>query len=131
MAKKHGTQTVETIPGKRMVKSGAVGSTNVEEVQWLTKTLVSEASAWKRSGWGYICDISKMSPVTPDVSKELVELHKMLEESGCKAMAFVDFGSFVTSAQAKRHQQKSNAAIQEGHFKTDADAIAWIETILK
>lgn len=126
-----GVQTVESVEGKRALKSGAVGSTNAEEVKWLTETLVSNSKAWKSSGWGYIVDISKMAPVTPDVSQELVDLHKKLEEAGCKAMAFVDFGSFVTSAQAKKHQKQSNAAIQEGHFKTDEDAIKWIDSILK
>ena len=127
----HGTQTVQTIPGKRVVKSGAVGATNVEEVKWLTDTLVSAATSWKNSGWAYIVDISKMSPVTPDVSHELVELHKKLSAAGCKAMAFVDFGSFVTAAQAKKHQKQSNSSIQEGHFKTDAEALEWIDTILR
>ncbi|MBQ3078249.1 MAG: hypothetical protein IJC43_10355 [Clostridia bacterium] len=131
MKKTHGAQTVETYPGKKIIKSGAVGATNAEEVRWLTQTLVSTAAPWKSSGWGYVCDISKMSPVTPDVSAELVDLHKKLTEAGCKAMAFVDFGSFVTAAQAKQHQQKSNTGIQEGHFKKEADAIAWIDTIVK
>jgi len=131
MKQTHGAQTVETIPGKRVVKSGAVGSTNAEEVRWLTQTLVSAAAAWKLSGWAYIVDISKMSPVTPDVSQELVALHQKLTAAGCKAMAFVDFGSFVTAAQAKQHQQQSKAGIQEGHFKTEAEAMAWIDKILK
>ncbi len=131
MTLKHGAQTVDTYPGKRIIKSGAVGATNIEEIQWLTKTLVSNSSAWKLSGWGYICDISKMSPVSPEASTELVNLHKALATSGCKAMAFLDFCSFVTGAQAKEHQKKSNTAIQEGHFRTEEDAIKWIEGIIK
>lgn len=126
----HGAQTVETIAGKRVLKSGAVGSTNVEEVRWLTEKLVSLSSAWKSSGWAYIVDISSMSPVTPDVSQELVNLHKKLAAAGCKAMAFVNFASFVTGAQAKEHQKKSNTLIQEGQFKTEAEAIKWIDTII-
>ncbi len=131
MNMKHGAQTVETIAGKKIVKSGAVGSTTLEEIQWLTKTLVSASSAWKLSGWGYISDISKMSPVTPDISVELVNLHKALERSNCKAMAFVVGSSIFTDAQAKNHQKQSNAGIQEGHFKTEAEALAWIDTIVK
>jgi len=131
MKKTHGAQTVETYPGKRIIKSGAVGATNAEEVRWLTQTLVSTAAPWKSSGWGYVCDITKMSPVTPDVSAELVGLHKQLTAAGCKAMAFVDFGSFVTAAQAKQHGQQSKTGIQEGHFKKEEDALAWINTILK
>ncbi len=131
MTLKHGVQTVDTYSGKRIIKSGAVGSTNLEEIKWLTKTLVSNASMWKTKGWGYICDITKMSPVTPDVSAELVNLHKALADSGCKAMAFLDFCSFVTGAQAKQHQKESHTVIQEGHFKTEEEAIAWIEGIIK
>ena len=131
MKTKCGAQTVETYPGKRIIKSGAVGATNANEVRWLTQTLVAHSAAWRSTGWAYIVDISKMSPVTPDVSSELVNLHKKLTEAGCKAMAFVDFGSFVTAAQAKQHQQQSKAGIQEGHFKNEAEAIAWIDKILK
>ena len=114
-----------------MIKSGAVGATNVEEVRWLIQTLLTSSMVWKTQGWAYIVDISQMAPVTPDVSKELVSLHQKLTAAGCKAMAFVDFGAFVTSAQAKQHQKQSNAGIQEGHFKTEADAMAWIATILR
>ena len=68
---------------------------------------------------------------TPDVSAELVNLHKKLSASGCKAMAFVNFASFITGAQARDHQKKSNAAIQENTFKTEAEAMKWIESIIK
>ena len=128
---KHGAQTVETVDGKKIVKSGAVGATTLEEIQWLTKTLVSASAAWKLSGWGYISDISKMSPVTPDISAELVNLHKALETSNCKAMAFVVGSAIFTDAQAKNHQKQSHAGIQEGHFKTEAEALAWLDTIIK
>ena len=127
----HGAQFVENIEGKPILKSGAVGVTTVEEVKWLTNTLVSSSAAWKLRGWGYIVDISKMAPVSPEVSQELVGLHRSLAAAGCKAMAFVDFGAFVTSAQAQQHQKQSNTQIQEGHFKTDADAVAWIMQICK
>ena len=103
----HGAQIVETYPGKRVIKSGAVGATNAEEVKWLTEKLVSLAASWKAQGWAYIVDISKMSPVTPDVSEVLVDLHKQLSAAGCKAMAFVNFAAFITGAQAKEHQKKS------------------------
>ncbi len=131
MIQKMGAQTVETIAGKKYIKSGAVGATTLDEIKWLTKTLSSASAAWKLSGWGYISDISKMSPVTPDISAELVNLHKALEASNCKAMAFVVGSSIFTDAQAKNHQKQSQAGIQEGHFKTEAEAIAWLDTIIK
>ncbi len=130
MSLKHGAQTVDTYAGKRIIKSGAVGATNVEEIKWLIRTLTSSSAAWKHSGWGYICDISKMSPVSPDASEELVNLHKALATSGCKAMAFLDFCSFVTGTQAKDHEKKAKTGIAEGHFKDEQEAIKWIEGII-
>jgi len=127
----HGAQVVETITGKRAIKSSAAGATNAEEVRWLTKQLVSTSAPWKTSGWAYIVDISKMAPAAPEVSKELVNLHTQLTAAGCKAMAFVEGSAFVLAAQAKEHQKQSHAIIKEGHFKTEADALKWIDTIIR
>ncbi len=126
----NGAQTITTYDGKKIIKSGAVGATTLDEVKWLTSKLVSLSSAWHGSGWAYIVDISKMSPVTPDISEELVNLHKALSAAGCKAMAFVNFAAFITGAQAKEHQKKSHAEIQENTFKTEEEAMKWIDTIL-
>ncbi|MBP1557300.1 MAG: hypothetical protein J6A76_05250 [Oscillospiraceae bacterium] len=127
----NGAQKVEVFPAKRAIKSGAVGSTNVAEVKWLIETLAKHSAAWKLSGWAYLCDISQMQPATPEVCKELVGLHKLLATSGCKAMAFIEGASSFTAAQAKEHQKQSKAAIQEGHFRTEAEALKWVETIVK
>lgn len=127
----HGAQYVENLPEKRILKSGAVGATTVEEIKWLTNMLISMSVNWKSSGWAYVVDISKMSPVTPEMSQELVNLHKRLTTAGCKAMAFVEAGAFFTAAQAKQHQKQSHAMIQEGHFNSEADALLWIDRILK
>lgn len=127
----NGAQTVTTYPGKRYIKSGADKATNVAEVKWLTEKLAELSASWKATGWGYICDISHMPPVTPDVSAELINLHKQLAASNCKAMAFVNFAAFITGAQAKDHQKKSNTVIEEGTFKTEEEAIKWLETVIK
>ena len=127
----HGAQTVETIPGKRAIKSGAVGSTTVEEIRWLVQQLTLLSGAWKSNGWAYVVDITKMAPAAPEVSAELVNLHKELTNAGCKAMAFVEGGAFMRAAQAKEHQKQSHAAIQEGHFRTEAEALAWVDTIIR
>ena len=127
----HGAQTVETIAGKRAIKSGAVGATNVEEIRWLITQLTTLSGAWKATGWAYIIDITKMAPAAPEVSAELVNLHKKLTAAGCKAMAFVEGSAFMVAAQAKQHQKQSNAAIQEGHFRTEAEAMKWIDTIVR
>ena len=127
----YGVQTVETIFGKRIIKSSAVGATNADEVRWLIKQLMSLSMAWKAQGWVYMIDISKMAPASPEVSAELVELHKKLTAAGCKGMAFVEGAAFVLAAQAKQHQKQAHTVIQEGHFRTEADAIKWVDMILK
>ena len=127
----NGAQTIETYPGKRIIKSGAVGATIVAEVEWLIEKLISLSAQWKFSGWAYIVEISNMSPASPEVSEVLVTLHKRLSAAGCKVMAFVNFASFITGAQAKEHQKKSNTGIIENTFRTEEDALKWIETVLK
>lgn len=126
----HGTQQIHVYSEKRIVKSSAVGTTNVEEVRWLAEKMLGFTREWKDCGWGYLCGIGDMTPVTPDVSAELIEFHKRLEEAGCKAIAFVDPDAFVIAAQAKKHQKKSKASYKEKHFKTDEEAVAWLEKIL-
>ena len=127
----HGAQTVETFAGKRVIKSGAVGATNVEEIRWLIKQLVTLSMSWKATGWAYIVDITQMAPASPEVSKELVDLHKQLTAAGCRAMAVVEGSAFMVAAQAKQHQKQSHAVIQEGHFKTETEAMAWVNTIVR
>lgn len=126
MSLTNGAQTVDVFMDKRVVKSGAVGATSLEEIKWLTETLVSSSSQWKDEGWGYIVDIRKMSPVTTDISRELIHMHKRLAEAGCKAMAFVESKSVYTSVQAKVHHKMSNTQILEGHFVTEDEAFVWL-----
>lgn len=130
MSLKHGVQTVDIMADKKIIKSGAVGATNVEEVRWLIDTLMTSSAEWKDSGWAYLIDITQMSPAAPEVSNELVSLHKKLEEANCKAMAFVEGSQVLMRVQAKLHQQQSHAHVQEGHFATEEEAIEWIKTIL-
>ncbi len=126
----HGAQEIEVFSEERVIKSRAVGATTVEEVKWLADATLSYASEWKRRGWAYIVVINEMYPVTADISAELVEFHKRLEKAGCRAIAFVDGGAYVISAQAKRHKRKAKTASVEGHFRTEEDAFEWIEEIL-
>lgn len=126
-----GAQTVETIAGKRIVKSGANGATNVDEIKWLIKTLQAFSAPWKATGWVYMIDITKMAPASPEVSKELVNLHSALLGAGCKGMAFVEGSAFMVAAQAKSHEKQANTGMREGHFKTEAEAIAWIDSFIK
>lgn len=127
----NGAQVIETYPGKRILKSGAVGATTADEVKWLIDKLIELSAPFKATGWAYVVDISRMAPATPEVSEILVTLHKRLAAVNCKVMAFVNYASFITGAQAKEHQKKSNTGIIENTFKTEEEALAWIDTILK
>ena len=125
-----GAQKIHVYSEKRIIKSSAVGETNEEEVRWLQDRVLEYAEEWKESGWGYVVGISEMSPVSAEVSAELVEFHKKLETAGCKALAFVKADAFVISVQAKKHQKKSKASYKEKYFATDEDAFVWIEKML-
>ena len=37
----------------------------MDELKWLTETVLASAKAWKATGWAYIADCSKMEPVSP------------------------------------------------------------------
>lgn len=126
----HGAQKIHVYSEKRIIKSSAVGDTNVEEVRWLADRMMEYAAEWSECGWGYLVGISEMTPVSSDVSAELIELHKKLEMAGCKAIAFVRADAFVISVQAKKHQKKSKASYKEESFKTEEEAFAWLEKML-
>ncbi len=127
MAKTMGTQTVDVIPGRRIVISSCVGKTNVEELQWLIPTVLSSASAWKSSGWAYIADCSKMDPVTPAEGKVLVELTKQFVEGGCQAFAFAEGFSIMLKVQAQNNTKRSETGVLEGHFPTIEEALEWLK----
>lgn len=131
MAKTNGTQTVETIAGRKIVLSSCSGKTNVDELNWLTNTVLSSASAWKSSGWAYIADCSKMSPVTPAEGGTLVKMTKSFVDAGCKAFAFVEGSSIMLKAQTKKNTERSDTGVTEGHFATLDEALAWLKSDLK
>ena len=127
MAKKNGAQAVTTIPGRKIVLSAGVGKTNIEELKWLTDTVLQEAAAWKSSGWAYIADCSEMDPVTPAEGGELVIMTQKFVEAGCKAIGFAEGHSIMLKVQAKKNTERSNTGILEGHFATVDEALAWIK----
>lgn len=130
MSIKHNNMTVDTIPGKRIVKSSCVGKASVDDIKWLTSQLVTMGRQFGASGWVYIADISRMDPVAPDVSTELVTMTREIIKGGCKGIGFVSGTSFMLDAQAQAHQKQSNSSVPEGHFKTESEAIAWANGIL-
>lgn len=131
MAKTNGTQTVETIAGRKIVLSSCSGKTNIDELNWLTNTVLSSASTWKSSGWAYIADCSKMSPVTPAEGGTLVKMTKSFVDAGCKAFAFVEGSSIMLKAQTKKNTERSDTGVTEGHFATLDEALAWLKSDLK
>jgi len=127
MAKTNGAQTVEVIPGRKVVLSGAVGRTNVDELIWLTETVLSSAAAWKSTGWAYIADCSKMDPVGPKEGGELVKMTKAFVDAGCKAFAFAEGSSIMLKIQAQKNTERSETGVPEGHFATREEALEWLQ----
>lgn len=131
MAKKNGAQSVEVISGRKIVLSAGVGKTNVDELKWLTQTVLDEAKAWKASGWAYIADCSQMSPVTPAEGGELVNMTKAFVDAGCKAFAFAEGTSIMLKVQAQKNTERSQTGVIEGHFATVEEALDWLKTEVK
>ena len=127
MAKKNGAQSVETIPGRKIVLSAGVGKTNVDELVWLRQTVLAEAAAWKQSGWAYIADCSKMSPISASESGELVTMTKMFVEAGCKAFGFAEGTSIMLKIQAQKNTERSQTGVIEGHFATVEEVLDWLK----
>ena len=130
MAKVNGAQSVEKIAGRNIVLSAGVGKTNVDELKWLTETVLAEAKAWKSTGWAYIAECSQMSPVSPTEGGELVTMTKKFVEAGCKAFAFAEGKSVLLKVQAQKNTERSNTGIPEGHFATVEEALNWLKTDL-
>ena len=127
MSKKNGAQTVDVIPGRKIILSAGVGKTNIDELKWLTETVLNSAKAWKSSGWAYIADCSQMSPVSPAEGGELVTMTKKFVEAGCKAFAFAEGKSVLLKVQAQKNTERSKTGIAEGHFETVDEALAWLK----
>lgn len=127
MAKVNGAQSVETIPGRKIVLSAGVGKTNIEELKWLTETVLENATAWKSTGWAYIADCSKMNPVTPAEGGELVTMTKKFVEAGCIAFGFAEGSSVMLKLQAQKNTQRSETGVLEGHFATVDEVLTWLK----
>lgn len=127
MAKVNGAQSVETIPGRKIVLSTGVGKTNVDELKWLTETVLASAAAWKQTGWAYIADCSKMSPVGPTEGGELVKMTKAFVDAGCKAFGFAEGTSIMLKIQAQKNTERSQTGVIEGHFATVEEVLDWLK----
>ena len=130
MAKKFGAQSVEMIPGRKIILSAGIGKTNVEELKWLKETVLSSAKTWKNDGWAYIADCSQMSPVSPAEGGELVTMTKKFVDAGCKAFAFAEGSSVLLKVQAQKNTKRSQTGVAEGHFATVEEALNWLKTVI-
>lgn len=128
MAKTNGAQSVEVIPGRRIILSAGVGKTNLDELKWLTETVLSSASQWQKLGWAYIADCSQMQPVTPAEGGELVTMTQKFVDAGCKAFAFAEGKSIMLKIQAQKNTERSHTGVIEGHFATVEEALDWLKT---
>ena len=127
MAKVNGAQSVETIAGRRIVLSAGKGKTNIDELKWLTQTVLAEAAAWKGTGWAYIADCSQMSPVSPVEAGELVNMTKAFVDAGCKAFGFAEGTSIMLKVQAQKNTERSQTGVAEGHFATVEEVLDWLK----
>lgn len=127
MAKVNGAQSVQTIPGRKIILSKGTGKTNVDELKWLTETVLADAKAWKLTGWAYIADCSDMSPVTPAESGELVKMTKSFVDAGCKAFGFAEGHSIMLKVQAQKNTERSQTGVLEGHFATVEEVLDWLK----
>ena len=127
MLKKNGAQSVDVIPGRKIVLSAGVGKTNVDELIWLTDTVLAEAAAWKATGWAYIADCSQMLPVGASESGELVKMTKKFVEAGCKAFGFAEGKSIMLKIQAQKNTERSATGVIEGHFATVDEVLDWLK----
>lgn len=126
MAKVNGAQSVEVTPGRKIVLSAGDGKTNIAELKWLSETVLEEAKKWKDEGWAYIADCSKMSPVTPAESGELVVMTQKFVEAGCKAFGFAEGNSVMLKVQAKKNTERSQTGVTEKHFATVNEVLNWM-----
>ena len=127
MTKKNGAQSVDVISGRRIVLSAGVGKTNIDELKWLTETVLASAKAWKNTGWAYIADCSQMSHVSPSEGGELVTMTQKFVEAGCKAFAFAEGTSIMLKVQAQKNTERSQTGVAEGHFATVEEALDWLK----
>ncbi len=127
MAKVNGAQSVETIPGRKIVLSAGVGKTNIDELKWLSETVLASAADWKSSGWAYIADCSKMDPVGPAEGGELVKMTKAFVDAGCKAFGFAEGSSIMLKVQAQKNTERSQTGVTEGHFATVEEVLNWLK----
>lgn len=125
------TQKVEDVPGRRIIVSAGMGQTNVNDLEWLTETVLKYAKAWKMSGWAYVADCTQMKPIGPREGGVLVKMTKAFVDAGCKAFGFAEGSSMMLKIQAKKNTQMSDTGVMEGHFATVEEVLEWLQKDMK
>lgn len=125
-----GVQRIEVFENEHIIKSTAVGVSSIEDTQWLKDKIIELSSKWKGEKWVYIADISKLEPVSIEVSLIFVQLHTEIYENGCVGIGFVEKKDVFTSKQASVHQKMSSSDLKEGHFSTYEEVHDWAISIL-
>ena len=128
MKETHGTQEVEVVAGRNVVVSAGIGKTNTDDLKWLMSTVLSNASAWKATGWAYVADCTKMEPVGPGEIGQLVEMTKAFVEAGCKAFGFAEGKSIMLKVQAQKNTERSQTGVLEGHYATVEEVLDWLKS---
>lgn len=130
MAFSQGTQSVEIVPGRRVIVSAGTGATNIEDLQWLGNTVLEQAKNWEKIGWAYIADCTMMEPVQPHEASELVSMTKKFVAAGCRAFGFAEGDATLLKIQAKSNTKRSETGVLEAHFTTVQEALDWVyETV--
>ena len=125
-----GILKLEVFEDDFIVKSSADGITNVEEITWLKDKLIEISKIWPGKKWAYIADISKLEIVSTEVSSVLIQLHVEIFNNGCACIGFVEPEKAFISRQASVHNRMSNTGLQEGHFNSFEQALAWAKEII-
>lgn len=116
----------ELIPGRNIVLVTGKGKSNADEIEAFTEEVLDAVTDWKDSGWAYVADCAKMTPVSAAESQALITLTQKLVEAGCKALAFVDVASFMIKIQAQNHTERSQTHVASKHFRIVPDALDWL-----
>ena len=127
MEAKSGVQSVEVVPGRRIVISAGSGKTSVEQIKELTENVLNKAKNWKQLGWAYVADCSQVAPVTPAEAGALVVMTQKLVEAGCKALGFAEGKSVMLKIQAQKNTERSATGVAEGHFATVDEVFEWLK----
>lgn len=117
------------IEGRNIVKSGGIGDWKPEYVETLEKNLINLAKSFGNKPFAYIADPTKMNPIlSKETSAAFTRLHEALAKAGCKAIAFLDGNTAAMKLQSQKHQNLSEAKeMQVLHFKTETEALEWLE----